>query len=296
MATPMASEGFIPVTGGQVWYSRVGTNGAIPLLVLHAGPGLDSSYLASLESLADERPVIRYDQLGGGQSEHPEDVHLWTIERFVEELDQVRSALNLTHFHLFGHSWGSTLAIAYTLTDRTKPASLILASPWLSIPRSQADMTALRRKLPAVIQAVLDEHERAGTTNSPAYNAAALEFYRRHLCRLDWFIDAVEQALSTGDGMPPVFQYMQGPSDFTITGTLKDYDCTPQLHEVTLPTLLTCGRYDEITPETTAWYQSLLPKSEMIVFEQSAHMQHLEEPETYLRAIRDFLCRVELRG
>jgi proline iminopeptidase len=123
----------------------------------------------------------------------------------------------------------------------------------------------------------------------------AVEFYRRHLCRLDWFIEAVEQSLRNGEGMPPVYQSMAGPSEFTITGTLKDYDCTPQLHRLTLPTLLTCGRYDEIPPETTAWYQSLIRNSEMMVFEQSAHMPHLEETEAYIGAVQDFLHRVEIR-
>src|SRR5688572_23773600 len=107
MTDVVTHEGFIPVTGGRVWYREVRTNSTVPLLLLHGGPGLDTGYLAPLEALADEWPIIRYDQLGGGQSDHPDDVSLWTVERFVEELGQIRAALNLTQVHLLGHSWGS---------------------------------------------------------------------------------------------------------------------------------------------------------------------------------------------
>jgi proline iminopeptidase len=295
--TPIeASEGYIPVTGGRVWYQIVGSGDAIPLLLLHGGPGLSSSYLAPLEALADERPVIRYDQLGGGQSEHSTDIGLWTTQRFVEEVGQVRAALGLERLHLLGHSWGAMLAIEYARTHSVRLASLILAGPALSIPRTVADMDKLRSQLPADVQGMLTQHERAGTTNAVEYQTAAMEFYRRHLCRANAsFLERVQESLAKGEGMPPVYQYMWGPSEFTATGPLRDFDCTQHLSALMVPTLLTCGRYDEITPESTAWYQSLIAGSEMVVFERSAHMPHLEETEQYLQVVRDFLRRVEAR-
>jgi proline-specific peptidase len=105
----MAQEGFIEVTGGRVWYRSVG-EGGIPLLCLHGGPGFTHYYLEPLELLADQRQVIFYDQLGCGNSDRPEDVTLWTVERFVDELVTVRQTLGLNRLHLFGSSWGGMLA------------------------------------------------------------------------------------------------------------------------------------------------------------------------------------------
>ncbi len=118
-----------------------------------------------------------------------------------------------------------------------------------------------------------------------------MEFYQRYLCRLNPWPGPLERTLAN-EGTA-VYTTMWGPAEFYMTGNLLNYDCTPQLKEIDIPTLLTCGRYDEATPETTAWYQSLLPKSELAVFEQSAHMAHLEETERYLQTVRNFLEKVE---
>ncbi len=283
-----ASEGYIPVTGGLIWYKIVnpGKN-ALPLLTLHGGPGFPHDYLEPLEGLADERPIIFYDQLGCGKSQQPDNIHLWQSKRFVEELDQVREALHLEEVHLFGHSWGSMLAIDYTLTKPGGIVSLILASPALCIPQWLKDTKGYRRRLPLEVQHVLDEHEANGTTDSGEYQAATMEFYKRHLCRLNPWPEPLQRA-SAGEGTK-VYNTMWGPAEFFMTGNLSNYDCTARLGEIGIPTLFTCGRYDEATPEATAWYQRLLPESKMAVFEQSAHMSHLEETERYLLILRNFL-------
>lgn len=141
------------------------------------------------------------------------------------------------------------------------------------------------------MQKILTEQEKNGTTDSEEYQRAAMEFYQRYLCRLHPWPEPLERSLA-GEGTL-VYQTMWGPSEFFMTGNLLEYDCTPQLGKIELPTLFTCGRYDEATPETTAWYQRLLPQSELAIFEQSAHMAHLEETEAYLQTIRNFLWRIE---
>lgn len=284
-------EGYIPVTGGLVWYQAVNPGDGIPLLTLHGGPGSPHDYLEPLERLANERPIIFYDQLGCGKSERPDDTMLWKRNRFVEELDQIRQALNLEQVHLFGHSWGSMLAIDYALTKPDGLMSLILASPALSIPRWLKDMEAYRKSLPTDVQQILEEHESNDTTDSEDYQRAAMEFYQRYLCRLHPWPESLERTIA-GEGTI-VYNAMWGPSEFFMTGNLLNYDCTTELGKIDIPTLFTCGRYDEATPETTAWYQSLLPQSEIAVFEQSAHMPHLEEMEHYLQTVRNFLRRVE---
>ena len=284
-------EGYIEVPGGSVWYEIVGSGSATPLLLLHGGPGAPSRYLDPLRGLADERPVIFYDQLGGGKSDRPEDPSLWTIERFVQELQAVRDALGLDEVHLFGHSWGTMLGVEYMLSGPEGVQSLILASPALDIPRWLEDTNRLKGQLPIEIQEAIDLHEAAGTTDSEEYQAATMEFYRRHLCRRDpWPVELEEAFANLGWD---VYTTMWGPSEFHATGTLADFDVTDRLAEITVPTLFTAGRYDEATPETTAWFQSLVPGSSLSIFEESAHMTMLDEPERYNEVLRDFLREVE---
>jgi proline iminopeptidase len=287
-------EGFIPVTGGRVWYRMVGTGGSIPLLTLHGGPGVPHDYLEALESLADERPVVFYDQLGCGKSDRPDDPTLWQIERFVEEVGQVREALGLERIHLFGHSWGSMLAADYALTQPAGLTSVILAGPILSNTRYLAELQRLRAQLPIELQRDLDHHEQAGTYDDPAYQAALGVFYKRHLARIDPPPESSQRAGAGANGS--VYQAMWGPSEFVVSGTLQGYEREDRLHELTLPVLLTCGREDLTTPEAAEVYRRLLPEAELVVFEASAHGPHDEEPELYEQTVRDFLRRAEARA
>ncbi len=287
-------EGTIQVPGGRVWYRVVGSGHSTPLLLLHGGPGATSHAFRPMERLASERPVVVYDQLGSGRSDMPEDPSLWSVDRFVQELVRVREELGLQKVHILGHSWGSMLAVEYMLTKKPRGVvSLILAGPALSIPKWLEDANRLRADLPSEVQAVLSRHEEAGTYDSEEYLQASMEFYRRHLCRLDpW----PEEMLQTTDQFGfAVYRTMWGPSEFYATGTLKDFDRSDRLHEIDVPTLLTVGRYDEATPETAAWYQSLMPDARLVVFENSSHMTMLEEPEHYVQVVGDFLREVEQR-
>ena len=284
-------EGYVNVTGGKVWYKIVGSGNATPLLLLHGGPGATSDYLKPLEMLADERPVIFYDQLGSGKSDRPNDQTLWRIERFVEELVQLRKSLGLKQVHILGHSWGTMLAVDYMLTKPSGVLSLILASPCLSSPKWIEDANIYRANLPKDLQEVLNKHEEAGTTDSEEYQNASMEYYRRHLCRLDPWPVELENTFSQLN--MDVYGTMWGSSEFYATGTLKDYDRTGQLNKITVPTLFTAGRYDESTPETTTWYQSFVPNSKIVIIEDASHMTMLEQPEKYVKIVRDFLNSIE---
>jgi proline iminopeptidase len=241
--------------------------------------------------LADVRPVIFYDQLGCGNSDRPEEPNLWRSERFVEELAEVRQTLDLERVHILGHSWGSMLATDYALTQPEGIASLILASPPLSIPRWLEDVAAYRKQLPVYVQEVLDQNEVAGTTDSEQYEAAVMEFYRLHVCRLDPWPEILEQAFA-GAGLQ-VYNTMWGPSEFFMTGNLANYDRTSRVGEIVIPVLFTCGRYDEASPGATAWYQSLIPQAEIAIFENSSHTPHLEEMEHYLQVVQEFLRGID---
>lgn len=284
-------DGFLEVPGGKVWYRIAGSGTATPLLLLHGGPGYPSHYLASLEALADERPVIFYDQLGGGRSERPADTSLWRIERFVEELARVRARLGLREVHLLGHSWGTMLAVDYMLTRPDGVRSVILASPCISVSRWIRDADRLRKTLPAEVQAVLARHEAAGTTSGGEYQEAVMQYYRRFVCRLDpWPREVLEAEAGFGQ---EVYETMWGPSEMLLTGNLRDYERGDRLREIAAPVLYTAGRHDEATPDTTAWYQSRTPGSRLVIFENSAHLTMVEEPGPYVEAIRGFLREVE---
>lgn len=284
-------EGYIDVDGGQVWYQIVGSGSATPLLLLHGGPGAPGHYLKPLERIAVDRPVIFYDQLGAGRSPAPSDSSLWTVERFVKELAQVRAALGLEEVHILGHSWGSMLAMDYMLTEPVGVKSLTFASPALNVRRWTEDARELLKALPEDTRAVIERHETEGTTDSPEYQEAVMEFYRMYLSRSDpWSPDllATFEAFNT-----ELYGYMWGPSEFTATGTLRDYNRETDLPKLDLPVLFTAGRYDEATPETVRHFQSLVPGSEIQIFENSAHLTMLDEPDVYAEAIRNFLNKVD---
>jgi len=286
------SEGYVDVPGGRGWYRIVGSGDAAPLLLLHGGPGGPCDELWPLKALADERPVIFYDQLGGGKADRPDDPSLWRIERFVEEVSRVRKALRLKEVHICGHSWGTTLAVEYMLTKRpTGVRSLILASPCLSAKRWVEDAERLIRELPQETQETIKKHEEEGTTDSEEYRKAVFEYIKRHVCRLDPWPEKLKEAAS-GTGIE-VYRTMWGPSEFCPTGNLKNFDRTGVLHEIVQPTLIIVGEYDEATPEAALWYKSLMPNASMIVIENGAHMAMWEETDTYIKALREFLKNVE---
>ena len=283
-------EGTIYAPGGRVWYGIYGEGGT-PLLCLHGGPGFPHDYIEPLRALADERAVVFYDQLGCGRSDQPDDESLWTLDRSLEEVERVRSELSLDRIHLFGSSWGGLFAIEYALTRPPGLSSLILASPLVSVPRWVEDAARLKAGLPRDVEETINRHEASGFLDCPEYSAATLVFWKRHVCRLDPWPDELERGFA-GFGLQS-YRTMWGPSEFTQTGNLAGRDPSSRLGELEMPVLWTCGRHDEATPESTGYFHSLTPNSELAVFEGSSHTPHLEEREPYLALLRDFLRRAD---
>ena len=293
--TVAAQAGRVPFRGYQVWYRIVGERddpGRLPVLCLHGGPGVPHDSLEPLEDLATSgRRMVFYDQLGCGNSDQPSEPALWTMELFVDEVGAVRNALGLERVHLLGHSWGGMLALAYALTQPAGVASLILASTTASAPQWIGEADRLRAALPPEVQAVLRLHEATGTTDDPAYQDAMMVFYRRHVCRLPVWPEPVTRAFERL--RHEVYGTMWGPSEFYATGTLRDWDVRDRLGEIDVPTLVTAGRHDEATPLLAETIARGLSSSELVIFEQSAHMAHVEEPERFLEVLEAFLGRVE---
>lgn len=258
-----------------------------PLVVLHGGPGLPHGYLEPLTELArDGRAVVFYDQLGCGNSDRPDDDSLWTMATFEAELDAVLDQLDLETFHLLGHSWGGWLALQFLLDRRPVGVqSVVLASTCSSIPAFAKVTSDLKAHLPPDVQEVLDRHEAAGTTDDPEYFEASLAYITQWLIRGE--IPDYVFAAKAGEN-DHIATLMQGP-EWNVSGRLKDWDVTDRLGELDVPVLVTSGRYDEMTPELVEPLVDGLPNATWRIFENSAHMAHIEEADAYLSEVAAFL-------
>jgi pimeloyl-ACP methyl ester carboxylesterase len=245
------------------------------LLCLHGGPGGSHLPLTALVPLADQRRVVFYDQLGSGESSRPDDPSLWTVETFAEQLRTVRDELGLERIHLFGSSWGGMLALEYMLTAPSGVESLILNSTPTSAPRWAVAAARLYAALPPGLEA----------------KEAEEEFKRRHICRLDPEPPVLAESRKTWNAQ--VYETMWGPTEFTVTGTLKAWDVVDRLGELDVPALITSGRHDECTPALVEPLHQGIRGSEWVLFEDSSHTPYLEEPERYLATVGSFLERVE---
>ena len=296
LAGPLQAEsalrsGFVQVPGGPVWYEIAGDGEGIPLLTLHGGPGGTSCVAQLFYPLADERPVVRYDQLGSGRSGRPTDMRLWQRDRFVDALHALRTQLGLTRLHLHGHSWGGALAAYYVLEKGSAGiVSLTLSSPLISTELWIRDANALRATLDPEVQATLDRHEAEGTTTHPDYVAATEVFYAQFLTRGD----AIEQA-SCDDAPwnPLIYNQMWGPTEFHATGSLRDFDLTPRLAEIDVPTLFITGEFDEARPDTVRGFAAAVPGARFEVLDGVGHASLDRAPERYRAILRDFLRDAE---
>jgi proline-specific peptidase len=285
------SEGYIDVPGGRVWYYDIGEGAGTPLLCLHGGPGSTHHYLEPLEALADRRRVIFYDQLGCGQSDRPANPALWVIDRFVEELAQVRAALGLDSVHLFGSSWGGILALQYALDRKPQLQSLILCGSPASMPRWIADCEELLRHQPAGVVKVIRDHEASGFTACPEYQAAILAVYREHFCRLDPWPACLERSFAEFGN--EVYGMMNGPSEFSVTGSLRTWDVMDRLGEIAAPALLVAGRYDECRPDHLEDMHRRMPGSQLAIIEDASHLCFAEQPAEFTALVNSFIDRTD---
>jgi L-proline amide hydrolase len=270
------------------------SSAATPLIVLHGGPGAAHDYLLSLTDLARAgRAVIHYDQLGNGRSTHFPDrgADFWTVDLFVRELHNLVDALGVSdRHHVLGQSWGGFLAQEYALTHPRGLRSLVLADTAASFPDFVAEANRLRADLPSEVEATLRRHEKAGTTDDPEYAEACQVFYQRHVCRLDPWPPELVEAFAWIERDPTVYHTMNGPSEFHVVGSIKDWQAKDRLASIDVPTLLVSGRYDEAAPALQETLRSEIPKCEWVLFQESSHTPHLEERDRYMQVVGDWLA------
>lgn len=280
-------SGFVEVNGFKLFYKTFGTGDEV-LLCLHGGPGGTHEYLLSLGELGDDKvKVVMYDQLGVGSSEKPKDTSLFTIEYGAEEVEGFRKAMNLGKVHLFGSSYGGALALQYALKYQRNIKKLIIAGGLASVPETIAEMNRLKTTLPKDVQETLAKHEARWAFMNPEYLKAVEVFYRNFVCRLPEWPDEVTRSLN--DMSIPVYWTMNGPNEFTIIGNLKNWDITARLPEIKVPTLVTVGRYDEVTPKVAETIHKGIAGSKLAIFEKSGHLTMWDEKESYLKTLRKFI-------
>ncbi len=280
-------EGFVEIPGGKVWYRIVGEGDQTPLLLLHGGPGFPSYYLNPMSALSQDRPVIFIDQLGCGRSDRTLDSTMMTVDSFVEQLEQIRVALGLETFYLYGHSWGSMLGVDYFLKYPDRVKAMVLASPALSVSKWSKDAEALIANLPDSIQSAIATNTENGTFETPAYQEAINVFYQNFVAKkLPW--DANMDSTFAGANLEQ-YSYMWGPSEFMATGVLKDYERGDQLKKIKVPTLFICGEYDEARPSTVQYFQSLVPNAKFSMIKDAAHITMHDNPEQNNQVIGNFL-------
>jgi proline iminopeptidase len=283
-------EGRLAVHGGSIWYKVSGTGKGTPVVLLHGGPGFSSYYLKPFEELGNDRQVVRYDQLGSGKSEKITDTTMFTIEHFVRELDSLRSHLGVETWHLFGHSWGTIVAIEYYRLYPNHVASLTFGSACLDFPAYERRAKELLTTLPDSSQRAIKKAETIGKYDDPEYQKAMGEFSDLYLCRHPVKED-MESTYATGN--EAIYNYMQGPSEFTITGTLKDYNSTSLLPQIKIPTLFTVGEFDEVGPELVKGFAAMTPGAKFVQLAASAHLTPWDAHDENVRVVREFLRSVD---
>ncbi|WP_314254098.1 proline iminopeptidase-family hydrolase [Streptomyces sp. DSM 40907] len=295
MTVAPSAKGRVPFGEYRTWYRITGTPGAgrPAVVVLHGGPGSTHDYLLSLAALADEGwPVVHYDQLGSGGSTRLPDrgADFWTVELFEAELDNLLRELGVADdYVLLGQSWGGMLAARHAARRPAGLRGLIIANSPASYVLWRQEMEVLRAALPPEVDATLRRHEAAGTTDTEEYYLAMRVFYDRHVCRIvPWPRDYLASFMEAVDN-PTVYATMNGPSEFYVNGTLKDWSVEDVLPDIAVPTLLVSGRHDEATPVTVQPYQDLIPDVRWEIFEESSHVPNLEEPEKFHAVLVEFL-------
>ena len=286
--------GYVTLPGGRMFYEVSGTGPGTPIILIHGGPGGTSCAFHPLKALGDDRPVIRYDQLGTGRSDHPTDTTLWRLPRFVTEVTALRKALHLERVIVLGHSWGGTVAAVYALTTRdTGLRATVLVSPLLSTPAWVADAQALEKMMPVPLQVAIARHEADKTYDAPEYLAATDSFYARFLARR---LPRTRDPACTGVvGNDTVYRYMWGPTEFTATGTLKRYDRSKEIGGLRGPVLFMTGEYDEARPVTLRTFADKVKGAQFVVVPNSGHAIWNDNPEFAIPKLRAFLRAVDAK-
>ena len=295
MAEMRQVEGRMPFGAYETWYRVTGdlNSGKPPIFLLHGGPGAAHNYIDSYKLLArDGRAVVHYDQIGCGNSSHLPDAPLefWHPQLFVDELENLVDGLGQrAGFHVLGQSWGGMLGAEYGVRRPKGLRALRIANSPGAMSLWSSEAMRQRSEMPQEIQDALNRHEAAEDYAKPEYVKAPEWVYARHVCRVVPNPPEVVATFTQLQADPTVYHKMNGPNEFFVIGTLKNWDIRPELPKIAVPTLVLSGRHDEATPACVEPFAKLIPGARWVIFENSSHMPHVEETEACMAEVASFL-------
>ena len=286
-----------PVGDFKVWTKRFGNNPRIKVLFLHGGPAGTHEYFECFESFFPQEgfEFYEYDQLGSYYSDQPKDSSLWTVERFVEEVEQVRQALgmNKDNFYVLGSSWGGILAMEYALKYQDNMKALLISNMMSSCPDygRYANEVLAKQMKPEVLKEV-KEIEAKGDFTNPRYMELLLpNFYQEHLCRLKEWPDAVNRSFKHMNS--EIYVMMQGPSEFGIAGRLANWDRKADLPKIKIPTLTIGGTHDTMDPEHMKWMSTQVQQGRYLHCPEGSHLAMWDDQKTYMDGVIKFIKDVD---
>ncbi len=286
-----------PVGDFKVWTKRFGNNPRIKILLLHGGPAMTHEYMECFESFFPKEgfEFYEYDQLGSYYSDQPKDSSLWTIERFVEEVEQVRQAIGAdsTNFYVLGNSWGGILGMEYALKYQKNMKALLVANMVASAPEygKYADEVLAKQMDPQVL-AEIRAIEAKGDFANPRYMELLIpNFYHEHLCRLNEWPDGFNRAMKHANG--EIYTMMQGPSEFGISGRLATWDIKNRLKEIKIPTLMIGAKHDTMDPAAMEEQSKLVQKGRYLFCPNGSHLAMWDDQEVFMNGVIKFIKDVD---
>jgi proline iminopeptidase len=278
-------------SGYKVWTQRVGS-GATKVLLLHGGPGFSHDYMNCYSDFLPQAgyEMYFYDQLGCGLSDRPIDASLWTLSRYLREVEEVRAALGLGRFILVGHSWGGILGIEYALQHPDRLSAFVLSSMTASFADFAAYTAQLKDALPASVRDRLTALEKSGRSGSDKYSEILQkELYTRYICRLSPWPAGLIHSFEVANNV--IYNTMQGPNEFVITGNLSTWDRWADLPRISTPTLVMGARYDEMNPRSIEREAKSIPGAELFMSQTGSHLAMWDDQKAYFTSVLEFLAQ-----
>ena len=286
-----------PVGSFKVWTKRIGNNPRIKVLLLHGGPAMTHEYMECFESFFPKEgfEMIEYDQLGSYYSDQPKDSSLWTTDRFVEEVEQVRKALNLTkdNFYLLGNSWGGILAMEYALKYQQNLKGLIICNMMASCPAyGKYANDILSRQMPKTVLDSIKMLEAKGDYKNPKYMELLIPyFYHEHICRLQEWPEPIDRCFKHAN--EEIYTMMQGPSEFGIAGRLANWDVSKRLGEISVPTLTVGAKFDTMDPDYMKWMSTQFIKGRYLFCPNGSHLAMWDDQQHFYPGVISFIKDVD---
>jgi len=286
-----------PVGEFKVWTKRFGNNPKIKVLLLHGGPAMTHEYMECFETFFQREgfEFYEYDQLGSYYSDQPKDSSLWTTERFVEEVEQVRKAIgaNNDNFYVLGNSWGGILAMEYALKYQQNLKGLMIANMVASAPEygKYADEVLAKQMKPEILAEIRALEAKKDFSNPRYMELLIPNFYKKHLCRLNEWPDGLNRASKHING--EIYTLMQGPSEFGISGRLAKWDIKNRLHEITIPTLMIGAKYDTMDPKAMEEQSKLVQKGRFLFCPNGSHLAMWDDQKVFMNGVIQFINDVD---